>query len=488
MKTLFSRMLLAYLAIILALLLVLSFMVTGIFRNHYMNETRSELERELLEINSIIVEKYIYNTKRPVARDELLTIARKYDALIQLYFTDPALGRRDFFDEQKNASWRSCEYADLSDWADRIIAGEAHGNISYNMLSPYTSVKTATVMSAITTKEGKTLGAIFLHYDMTGVYHSINRIYLDTAASAAAAVAVVVPIVYVITKNITRPVSHIREVVTAFTGGKFERRVELKHDDELGQLGRSFNLMADELASLEETRRSFVANVSHELRSPLTSMRGFLEAMEDGTIPADEHDKYIEIVLDETRRMSGMVNELLDVARIESGQYKLNFSVFDINELIRRVIITFETRVAAKGLNVDISSDEDPIMVDADRDRIGQVLHNLIDNSIKFSRQDGGCIGVRCRCDKHLVYISVSDNGCGIPEKDLPHIFDRFYKANRAHTYANHSGTGIGLSIAKLVLEQHGQQISVSSDENGTEFTFTLSRSDQRRRAADRQI
>ena len=132
----------------------------------------------------------------------------------------------------------------------------------------------------------------------------------------------------------------------------------------------------------EQLRREFSANVSHELRSPLSSIRGFLEAMEDGTIPTDEHEKYIEIVLDETRRMSGMVNDLLDIARIESGQYKLNLSVFDINDLIGRVLITFEARITAKHADVDAQLDYEPVFVEADRDRIGQVLHNLIDLSL----------------------------------------------------------------------------------------------------------
>ena len=224
----------------------------------------------------------------------------------------------------------------------------------------------------------------------------------------------------------------------------------------------------------EQLRREFSANVSHELRSPLSSIRGFLEAMEDGTIPTDEHEKYIEIVLDETRRMSGMVNDLLDIARIESGQYKLNLSVFDINDLIGRVLITFEARITAKHADVDAQLDYEPVFVEADRDRIGQVLHNLIDNAIKFMPENDGLLTIKSVVSKHKVYVSVCDNGPGIPKEDIAHIFDRFYKAEKAHTYKNGSGTGLGLSIVKLVIDQHHGEIKAESSENGTVFTFSL--------------
>ena len=233
--------------------------------------------------------------------------------------------------------------------------------------------------------------------------------------------------------------------------------------------------MADELNTLEEARRSFVANVSHELRSPLTSMRGFLEAMIDGTIPVEERDGYMEIVLDENRRMTVMVNDLLDLARIESGQYKLNFSTFDINELMRRAVITFEARIKAKRQNITISLPEGSVYVEADSVRINQVLHNLIDNAVKYSPEDGR-LSIECRPEKHIVRVLISNTGAGIPADALPHVFDRFYKAEKAHTPSGTSGTGLGLSIAKLIIDQHEQEIRAESENGVTCFSFTLKR------------
>ena len=170
-----------------------------------------------------------------------------------------------------------------------------------------------------------------------------------------------------------------------------------------------------------------------------------------------------------------MVNDLLDLARIESGQYKLTMSVFDVNELIRRTVITFEARIRAKRLNVTIDLPNEPLYVEADETRITQVLHNLADNAVKYT-PDGGALSISCRHERHIARVSVVNSGPGIPAEALPHVFDRFYKAEKAHTPSGTSGTGLGLSIAKLIMDQHEQELTVSSENGRTEFLFTLKR------------
>ena len=447
LRTLFSRMLAAYLSVIIIVLIALGFMASSIFHDHYIEKIKSELVREADAICRIVLEEYMDDAKRPVAKEKLFAIVRQYEALLQLCFIDPSLGIRSFYDEKNASKWQASED---------------------------TTVRTLTVTCPISTAENITVGALMLHYDMDGIYASLNKLYIDVFAAVAGAVLITIPIAFIISKYITKPVSQINDAVTAFSRGNYDSRVKVGRMDELGELGISFNDMADKVSELEKMRRDFVANVSHELRSPLSSIRGFLEAMEDGTIPTDEHEKYIEIVLDETRRMSGMVNDLLDIARIESGQYKLNLSVFDINDLIGRVLITFEARITAKHADVDAQLDYEPVFVEADRDRIGQVLHNLIDNAIKFMPENNGLLTIKSVVSKHKVYVSVCDNGPGIPKEDIAHIFDRFYKAEKAHTYKNGSGTGLGLSIVKLVIDQHHGEIKAESSENGTVFTFSL--------------
>ena len=329
------------------------------------------------------------------------------------------------------------------------------------------------VKSRTNKKAAYKICALVSHKDMMQNYRELRYKSYSVIAIVAIAFAI---FALVLRKMIADPVKKLNNSIEESVNN-LDFTENITYDGpfrELDMLVEANNNLYNRVQQELERQSEFNANVSHELRSPLSSIRGFLEAMEDGTIPTDEHEKYIEIVLDETRRMSGMVNDLLDIARIESGQYKLNLSVFDINDLIGRVLITFEARITAKHADVDAQLDYEPVFVEADRDRIGQVLHNLIDNAIKFMPENNGLLTIKSVVSKHKVYVSVCDNGPGIPKEDIAHIFDRFYKAEKAHTYKNGSGTGLGLSIVKLVIDQHHGEIKAESSENGTVFTFSL--------------
>ena len=470
-------MLASYLAAEIFIIVVLGFLSGTISRDHYLNVTKENLIREAKEINQISVDEYPYSEKRAIAREKFFAIVKQFDALLQLYYSDESVGKSSFFDYQTSDKWRVSVETDFFELS-KDKTGESSGDYTfyYDLLFGYMGSRTMTLSCPITDANSSTLGTIVLHYNMDDIYSMLNELYVDIWIVAAIAVVVIGIITYIITKKITQPVTHMTNVVNAFSHGRYKNRIMLKQKDELGRLGESFNEMADKVAGLENTRRDFVANVSHELRSPLTSMRGFLEAMQDGVIPPEEYNKYIGIVLDENKRMTGMVNDLLDIARIESGQTKLNRTVFDITELIGRVLITYESRINAKKVDVNVQMPGNSIFVDADEDRIGQVLHNLIDNAIKFLPDSGGKLTVQLLTDKHSVRISIGDNGAGISQDDLPKVFDRFYKAEKAHTYSKGSGTGLGLSIVKLIIDQHEEEINVTSDEKETKFTFTLKR------------
>ena len=290
---------------------------------------------------------------------------------------------------------------------------------------------------------------------------------------------------YYTAKRIINPFVDMNHIVQCYSKGDFSQRIPVQGRDEASQLGKSFNEMADQLKNLEVTRQSFVANVSHELRSPLTSMKGFMEAMMDGTIPPEEHENYIGIVLSETRRMTAMVNDLLDLARIESGIITVNYEVFDINELIRRTLITFEARISEKRMELDVRFSTEQAYVYADSNQISQVLRNLIDNAIKYS-PEGRTLGVSTYALRKEVYVTIRDTGVGIPAEDVPHIFDRFYKVEKAHTPSPQVGSGLGLAIVKKIIEAHGQSITVKSARGkGTQFTFTLEKANTLKRVTD---
>ncbi|MBQ4447723.1 MAG: HAMP domain-containing protein [Clostridia bacterium] len=468
-KTVYSRILTITLALVTGSLIALGIAVSVSFRSFYLKETEQRLLREVDDINEITVDRYLDINKRPTAREELSSIARLYDACIQLCFDEQELGRYSAYASPER--WGVADEADLAPYIEAVRSGE-YGSCSYGVLNRYTGFQTLTAMRPIES-EGRRLGVIFLHYDMTGVNRSIGAALRKVALFSAAAILLSIPLVMIPVHSVTKPISHMTEVVRSYSKGDLSRRVDMNGTDEVANLGRTFNAMADELNTLEAARRSFVANVSHELRSPLTSMRGFIEAMADGTVPPEEYGPCLEIVLEENRRMTRMVNDLLDLARIESGQYKLNLTVFDVNELIRRTSLTFETRILQKHFHVDFLLSDEPVYVEADRERITQVLHNLIDNAIKYAPQ-GGYIRIESHEEKHLARIAVTNSGKDIPEEALAHLFDRFYKAEKAHTRSEVSGTGLGLSIAKLIIDQHKQSITVSSKDGATTFQFTL--------------
>lgn len=323
--------------------------------------------------------------------------------------------------------------------------------------------------------QGQTV-LLLVHKDLSYVDREIRQIALWTLIICIAGVVVAFIASYYSAKRIINPFVEMNHTVQCYSKGDFSQRIPVTGRDEASQLGRSFNEMAEQLKDLENTRRSFVANVSHELRSPLTSMKGFLEAMMDGTIPPEEHEHYISLVLSETRRMSAMVNDLLDLARIESGIITVNHELFDINELIRRTLITFEARISEKNMDLDIRFAQEQCFVYADSNQISQVLRNLIDNAIKYS-PDGRSITISTYALRKEVYVSIKDTGVGIPAEDVPHVFDRFYKVEKAHTPSPQVGSGLGLAIVKKIIEAHDQSITVKSARGrGTQFTFTLQR------------
>ncbi len=278
-----------------------------------------------------------------------------------------------------------------------------------------------------------------------------------------------------IARRQTRPIRQINEAVQAYAHGEFDRRVEISGADEAAQLGRSFNSMAEEIGRLDQSRRSFVANVSHELRSPMTCIQGYVQGMLDGTIREDEREKYLGTVLSETQRLTKLVSELLDLSRFESGKIPLDKTRFDIDELLLNILFKYEQRIEAKGIDVEISFKEQPLFVLADSARITQVITNLIDNAVKFAAEKGQIV-VWTHAVDSLCYVTVKNDGAGIPASDLPFVFERFYKVDKAHTSGG--GTGLGLAIAKRIVEQHGQTISVASGGGMTSFVFTLEKSD----------
>ena len=282
-----------------------------------------------------------------------------------------------------------------------------------------------------------------------------------------------------ITERLVNPLRKMTKSAKKFGEGDFSERVAVRGHDEVAQLSLAFNNMADSLENMEKMRNSFLASVSHDLRTPMTTISGFIDGITSGAIPPEKHDYYLGIISSEVHRLSRLVSLLLDVSRLESGERKFNNEDFDVAEVARIVLISFEKKIEEKSLNVEFDSEDDVMSVFADKDAIHQVLYNLCHNAIKFSDEGGKFIIKLARTDSKKIMISVYDDGQVIPDEDIPHVFDRFYKTDKSRGL-DKSGVGLGLYICKTIVNAHGEEIGVNGRDSGCEFWFTLKASDAR--------
>lgn len=322
--------------------------------------------------------------------------------------------------------------------------------------------------------ENAILGAVFVSVpvpEINQVRYGIIQIFFF---SASLVLAVALVVMYTLSLRITRPLKALNNAARAIAQGHWEQRVVITEQNEIGELGDTFNKMADSIQQLENMRSSFVANISHDLRTPMTTITGFVEGILDGTIPPEKEKQYLSIVLDETKRLSRLVTDLLDLTKLEQGNFKLEKKEFDINEIIRLSVIKLEKRIMEKDIHLSIGFQTDNIRVSADRDAIQRVITNLMDNAIKFT-DDGGFIDIRTGLtDKNKVFVSIQNSGIGIDEQDLKHIFDRFYKTDKSRSL-DKNGTGLGLYIVKSIMMAHEENIWAESEPGEfTRFSFTL--------------
>ena len=279
-------------------------------------------------------------------------------------------------------------------------------------------------------------------------------------------------IYYVSQKIIISPLAKLNYVAGKISKGEVEKRVIISSKDEIGELAQSFNSMADSIEQVEKNRRVFISNVSHEIRSPITSIKGFIGGILDGVIPEEKERYYLSIAYEEIQRLTRLVNDLLDLSAIEAGQFRLRIDEVDVNEVIRLSVIKFETKILKKKLKADVCLQGDKLIVAGDRDRLTQVITNLMDNAIKYAPLSGN-ISIKTSIKGSKAYVSIFNDGPLISEKDLKHIWDRFYKADKARS--SKTSTGLGLSIVSSIITQLGEDIWVENKESkGVVFTFTL--------------
>lgn len=278
---------------------------------------------------------------------------------------------------------------------------------------------------------------------------------------------------YFITERIIHPLKSMTRAAKSFGNGDFSERIAVNGKDEVSELAQAFNNMAESLENLESMRNSFLASVSHELRTPMTTISGFIDGIQSGAIPEDQREHYLGVISSEVHRLSRLVSQILDISRLESGDRKLNFTNFDVAEVSRLILLSFEQKIDQKKLDVEFHSERDSMPVYADKDAIYQVIYNLCHNAIKFASDGGKFIISITRVPSKRIRVSVFDEGQVISEDDAKRVFDRFYKTDKSRGL-DKSGVGLGLYICKTLIDAHDEEIKLETHDNGCEFSFTV--------------
>lgn len=468
MKSIFKKQFLVQTSIIIISLLILGSWVTNISVKFFINQKKLVLVKQGEELSKLIKRLYYiggYYDKKSLS-DQV--------NILDEYFDTSFI----YVNENNEITIISSQIDDI--WLGKILdirglEGKNNKDRSFfsftgNMAGIFNE-EVLTIGYYVYVSDIK-VGTIFMSTPTTYIRDATNQMYHQIILVGLISTAISFVLIYIFSRKITLPLIEINKTAKIIASGDLQKRIKVKSNDEIGQLADSFNEMAESLADQEQIRREFISNISHDIRSPLTSIKGFLQAILDKTIPDESKDKYIKIVLEEVERLTNLSNNILEINKMNFNN-ELNYTEFDINEIIRLSIINLETRIISKEINVNVNFYEESTFVKADIDKIKRVLYNLIDNAIKFTYNKGQ-IYIETHLAENKVLVSVKDTGCGIAKENQKNIFNRFYKEDTSRG-ENKNGSGLGLSIVKEFILAHNQRIAVKSEKGkGSEFVFTL--------------
>lgn len=346
--------------------------------------------------------------------------------------------------------------------------------------SVYTSVRVPAISSGKVVIISKTLrtgeyinGYIVAISAMETLAQSKEAILRILLLCTFIALTISVAVVYFLAYRTLKPLKQLSFATKKIASGDYSYRVDIDGDDEFRDLGDAFNDMAQSLSVLEESRRSFVANVSHELKTPMTTIGGFVDGIIDGTIPTDKQNEYLQVVSDEVKRLARLVVSMLDLSKIEAGELSLKFEEVDVSQMVFQVLLSFEQMIAKKQIEIRGLDSMSKMLIKADRDMLYQVFYNLVDNAVKFTDKDG-YIAVTATIQDGKYIFRIKNKCKGISSSDMSKIFDRFYKVDKSHS-RDVKGSGLGLYLTKKIVEMHAGQITVLSEEGSScEFLFWI--------------
>jgi len=476
-KSIFTKYIVSFMTIILVSFALVSVITGVMITKNSTSERRSMVISSTENVKSYIETKYdasvpddmilfIYQNKALIS--DTLALLTSYEQTLRFVVTDTE-GNVLLADNLTDTEYPEARIP--IEYVNHVIENGSYDDISDvdNMFS-----KRQIAYAVPLVDRDSSISAIIFTFSDTSSLTQFSGLIIRTVITTMLWVMLIaLIIVYFISERITSPLKKISNAAKEFSKGNFNIRVPVRGNDEITQLALSFNNMAEALENHEKTRSMFIANISHDLRTPMTSISGFIDSILAGAIPPDKYNYYLNIISTEVKRLSKLVSSLLDISRFEAGEKKLVMTEFDICEMARQILISFEKKIDEKRLDIEFDCDDYNTNVIADKDSIHQILYNICDNAIKFSN-DGGKYRISIKQKAKKVFVSVYNEGQGISSEDLPYVFDRFYKSDKSRGL-DKTGVGLGLHISQTIIKAHGQEIWAESVYGEyCEFVFTL--------------
>ncbi|QZY55419.1 sensor histidine kinase [Crassaminicella profunda] len=465
-NTVFKKLLSTYFVIIVITFLILGLLFSQLFGSYFFNRNERLLLEEGEKINELVIDYLNGYITRERLNLELQSVERFLNTRIWI------IDKRGIIygvssDEEKWIGKQITKKDMLEVLKGRTIVKK--GIYEEKGKTPMVTVGVPIFIN------GRVDNAIIMHsplYEITKAIREVHKI-IWTAMLVSFFISFI--ILYVVSRKLSAPIREMGQVAQKLAEGDFHQRVtSYEQEDEIGKVTKTFNVMAEQLEKIEENRRSFISAVAHELRSPLTLIKGFIQGMVDGTVEDHEQEKYLNIILRETKRLTQLIGNLLDIQKMESVEYPIYPQGFDINELIVRTLIKYEEEINQKEIAVNIDLQKEQGIVFADKDAYEQVIINLLDNAMKFIKHSGK-LNIKSYYLNKKVWVEIQDNGIGISKEEQQKIWDQFYKVDESRN-RNKKGTGLGLYIVKRIIDRHEESIKVESELGvGTTFTFSLS-------------
>ncbi len=471
MRSLFGKVLCGYIAVMLLASAVMSGFMFLFLGNYVTREKKQNIVRE--------AERICYFTEELLSNQYIIS-ENEYQRFLdwssnslnaEIFLFDPNKSNKEpikssYVEKHRKIHWEKLD--------ENIFTEIRNGNevTKVGTLNGVFEKENLTVIFPIKTED-----SVKLALAITVPVPEIRRIRTDIMIvfliSTLIALILATIFAYIVSVRISKPIKEMSKAAKRISEGDFNKKIPQSSCTEIAQLSQSFNQMTESLKQLENMRSGFISAVSHELRTPITIITGFVEGILDDTIPPDQQEKYLNIALTESRRMSRIVETLLGMARLDSGGLKVNKTEFDINRMVREIAIGYESVITNKNISVNVNLESEKCMVYADSDLIHRVIVNLIDNAIKYTPENGK-IEIAIKNISQKIHVSVYNTGVGIKEEDKNRIFDRFYKVDSSRG-EDKKGLGIGLYMVKAIVKAHDNDIMVISEYGKyAKFVFTL--------------